>query len=54
MFILTGFDGPYISTWGDYGLPPPRRGTHWIYVDGYYLMIGNRTGRIFAEVPADY
>jgi hypothetical protein len=53
-FILTGFGGPIISAWTNYGLTPPRRGTHWIYVDGWYLMIGNRTGRIFAEVPADY
>jgi len=53
-FILTGFTGPNISDWVSYGLTSPRRGTHWIYADGWYLMIGNRTGRIFAEVPADY
>jgi Ni/Co efflux regulator RcnB len=53
-FVLTGFNGPIISAWTNYGLTPPRRGTHWIYVDGWYLMIGNRTGRIFAEIPADY
>ena len=53
-FILSGFHGPYIRDWGGYDLPPPRPGTHWIYVDGYYLMIGNRSGRIFAEVSADY
>ena len=53
-FILTGFSGPTIRTWSSYALTAPRPGTHWIYVDGWYLMVGNRTGRIFAEVAADY
>ena len=54
MFVLTGFRGPTIANWGDYALPTPRRGTHWIFVDGWYLMVGNRTGHIFSEIPADY
>ena len=53
-FALSGFSGPYIHNWNDYGLPPAHPGTHWIYVDGWYLMVGNRTGRIIDEVPADY
>ncbi len=53
-FILSGFNGPTISAWSSYALTSPRPGTHWIYVDGWYLMVGNRTGRIFAEIPADY
>jgi Ni/Co efflux regulator RcnB len=53
VFALAGFHSPVI-VYRDYGLPPPRPGTHWIYVDGWYLMVGNRTGKIFDEVPADY
>jgi Ni/Co efflux regulator RcnB len=53
-FILAGFEGQVIYDTASYELPPPRPGTHWIYVDGFFLMVGNRTGRIFAEIPADY
>ena len=52
-FIFDGFRGPTIIA-TDYSLPPARPGTHWIYVDGFFLMVGNRTGRVFAEVPADF
>jgi Ni/Co efflux regulator RcnB len=52
IFILDGFRGPTIFDWAGYRLDRPRPGTHWIFVDGWYLMVGNRTGHIFAEVPA--
>jgi Ni/Co efflux regulator RcnB len=54
LFYFGGFSGPTITDFDGYDLPPPRPGTHWIYVDGWFLMVGNRSGRIFAEVPADY
>jgi Ni/Co efflux regulator RcnB len=53
-FVFTGFRGPTIFNVGEYGLPPARPGTHWIYTDGWFLMVGNRTGKIFDEIPADY
>ena len=53
-FVFTGFRGPVIHNFGEYGLPSSRSGTHWIYVDGWFLMVGNRTGKIFDEIPADY
>ena len=53
-FYFGGFNGPTIRDVNGYGLPPARPGTHWIYTDGWFLMVGNRTGKIFTEVAADY